>query len=63
MELIKQEVSQEPSIKIPEELIEIYRSWRPSPLCRASRLEKFLDTPAKIFYKWGKSEPTRKPQT
>ncbi|MBF7082049.1 TrpB-like pyridoxal phosphate-dependent enzyme [Desulfallas sp. Bu1-1] len=52
MELIKQEVSQERWIEIPDEVREIYRLWRPSPLCRARRLEKALDTPAKIFYKY-----------
>ena len=58
MELIKQEVSQERYITIPEEIREIYRIWRPSPLYRAGRLEKFLKTPAKIYYKWeGVSPP------
>ncbi|SFQ96498.1 TrpB-like pyridoxal phosphate-dependent enzyme [Desulfoscipio geothermicus] len=52
MELIKQEVSTERWIDIPEEVQKIYRLWRPSPLCRARRLEKALDTPAKIFYKY-----------
>lgn len=50
-ELIKQEVSQERWIEIPEEVQEIYRLWRPSPLIRARRLEKALDTPARIFFK------------
>ena len=50
MELIKQEVSQERYIKIPEEVREIYRLWRPSPLYRARRLEKALKTPAKIYF-------------
>ncbi len=50
-ELLKQEVSQERWIDIPEELQEIYRMWRPTPLHRAKRLEKALDTPAKIYYK------------
>ncbi len=58
MELIKQEVSQERYIPIPEEVREIYRMWRPSPLIRAERLEKALKTPAKIYYKWeGVSPP------
>jgi len=58
MGLIKQEVSQERYIDIPEEIIEIYRLWRPSPLYRARRLEKALKTPAKIYYKWeGVSPP------
>jgi tryptophan synthase beta chain len=52
MELIKQEVSQERYIEIPEEVQEIYRTWRPTVLHRARRLEKSLDTPAKIFYKY-----------
>jgi len=58
MELIKQEVSQERYIEIPEEVREIYRIWRPSPLYRAERLEKELKTPAKIYFKWeGVSPP------
>ena len=58
MELIKQEVSQDRYITIPDEIREIYRIWRPSPLYRARRLEKFLNTPAKIYYKWeGVSPP------
>lgn len=52
MELIKQEVTQERWVAIPEEVLEIYRLWRPSPLYRARRLEKALDTPAKIYYKY-----------
>lgn len=52
MELIKQEVARERWVEIPEEVREIYRLWRPSPLCRARRLEKALDTPAKIYYKY-----------
>jgi tryptophan synthase beta chain len=52
MELIKQEMSQERWIDIPEEVQEVYRTWRPTILHRAYRLEKALDTPAKIFYKY-----------
>jgi len=52
MGLIMQEVSTERWIDIPEEIQEIYKMWRPSPLYRARRLEKALDTPAKIFYKY-----------
>ena len=52
MELIKQEVSTERYIEIPEEVQDIYRLWRPTTLFRAHRLEKALDTPAKIFYKY-----------
>ncbi len=65
MELIKQEVSKERYIKIPKEILEIYKIWRPSPLYRARGLEKALKTPAKIFYKWeGVSPPgSHKPNT
>ena len=51
MELIKQEVSQEPMIEIPDEVRDIYRLYRPSPLYRARHFEEMLDTPAKIYYK------------
>ncbi len=65
MELIKQEMSMDNYIDIPEELVEIYKLWRPSPLVRASRLEKFLDTPAKIYYKNESVSPagSHKPNT
>ncbi len=65
MELIKQEVSQERYIDIPEELQRAYRLWRPSPLYRAYDLEKALDTPAKIFYKFEDVSPagSHKPNT
>lgn len=65
MELIKQEVSQERWIDIPEEVFDIYRLWRPSPLYRARRLEKALDTPAKIYYKYEGVSPagSHKPNT
>ncbi len=52
MALIQQEVSTERYIEIPEEVQEIYRLYRPTPLMRARRLEKLLDTPAKIYYKY-----------
>jgi tryptophan synthase beta chain len=52
MELIKQEVSQERWIEIPDEVRDILRLWRPTPLYRAHRLERALDTPAQIFYKY-----------
>jgi len=52
MSLIMQEVSTEPYIEIPEPVRQIYRQWRPSPLFRARRLEKALDTPARIYYKY-----------
>ncbi len=51
MNLIEQEVSQDRWIDIPEEVLEIYSMWRPSPLYRAKRLEKLLDTPARIYFK------------
>lgn len=65
MELIKQEVSTERWIEIPEEVRDIYRLWRPTALFRAHRLEKALDTPAKIFYKYEGSSPpgSHKPNT
>jgi tryptophan synthase beta chain len=65
MALIMQEVSQERFIDIPEEIQEVYKLWRPSPLIRAKRWEKALDTPAKIYYKWeGVSPPgSHKPNT
>src|SRR5258706_2973220 len=51
MALIMQEVSAEPYIEIPEPVRQVYLQWRPSPLYRARRLEKALDTPARIYYK------------
>jgi tryptophan synthase beta chain len=51
MELILQEISTERYIDIPDEVREIYKLWRPTPLIRARRLEKALDTPAHIYYK------------
>lgn len=64
-ELIKQEMSQERYIDIPEEVRDILTLWRPSPLFRAHRLEKLLKTPAKIYYKYeGVSPPgSHKPNT
>ena len=65
MALIAQEVSAEREIEIPEPVREIYKLWRPAPLIRARRLEKVLDTPARIFYKYeGVSPPgSHKPNT
>ncbi|OGC12596.1 TrpB-like pyridoxal-phosphate dependent enzyme [candidate division WOR-1 bacterium RIFOXYA2_FULL_37_7] len=51
MELIKQEMSPEPWIEIPNDVLEIYKLWRPSPLHRAYNLEKALKTKARIYYK------------
>jgi tryptophan synthase beta chain len=63
--LIEQEVSAEPEIEIPEEVREIYRLWRPTPLYRARRLERELDTPAHIYYKYEGVSPagSHKPNT
>jgi tryptophan synthase beta chain len=65
MALIAQEVSTEREIEIPEPVREIYRLWRPSPLVRARRLEKALDTPARIFFKYEGVSPagSHKPNT
>ncbi|MCC6484850.1 MAG: TrpB-like pyridoxal phosphate-dependent enzyme [Armatimonadetes bacterium] len=65
MEIIKQEVSPERFIDIPEEVRDIYKIWRPTPLYRATRLEKALDTPAKIYYKYEGTNPSgsHKPNT
>lgn len=65
MALILQEVSTEQYIEIPEEVRSIYRQWRPSPLYRARRLEKALDTPARIYYKYEGVSPagSHKPNT
>jgi tryptophan synthase beta chain len=65
MSLIMQEVSMDRYIDIPEELLDIYKIWRPSPLVRASKLERFLDTPAKIYYKNESVSPagSHKPNT
>jgi len=64
-EIIAQENSTERWIDIPEEVREVYRLWRPTPLFRAVRLEKALKTPAKIYYKYeGGSPPgSHKPNT
>ena len=63
--LIRQEVSGERWIRIPEPVREVYRLWRPSPLFRAHRLEAALGTPAKIFYKYEGVSPagSHKPNT
>ena len=65
MEIIKQEVSGERTIAIPEPVREIYRQWRPTPLYRARRLERHLDTPARIYYKYEGVSPagSHKPNT
>ena len=65
-ELIRQEISSERFIRIPEEVLQAYvEIGRPTPLVRATRLERFLKTPAKIFYKAEYLSPTgsHKPNT
>ena len=65
MALILQEVSRERWVEIPEPVREVYKLWRPTPLYRAHRLEKALQTPAKIFYKYEGVSPagSHKPNT
>jgi tryptophan synthase beta chain len=65
MGLIMQEVSSERWIDIPDEVVDIYRLYRPTPMYRARRLEKALDTPAKIYYKYEGVNPagSHKPNT
>ena len=65
MELIKQEVTTDKYVTIPDEVRHIYSIWRPTPMFRAYNLEKLLDTPAKIYYKYEGVSPTgsHKPNT
>ena len=65
MDLILQEVSQDSYIEIPEPVRDIYRLWRPTPLYRAHRLEREIDTPARIYYKYEGASPagSHKPNT
>ena len=65
MELILQEVTQEREVEIPRPVRDVYRQWRPSPLCRARRLEQALQTPARIYYKYEGVSPagSHKPNT
>ena len=65
MELILQEVSEEPEIPIPDEVLELYSLWRPTPLYRAHRLEQAADTRSRIFYKYEGVSPagSHKPNT
>ncbi len=64
-EILGQEMSQERWINIPDEVREVYRIWRPTPLYRAIGLEKLLKTPAKIYYKYEGTSPagSHKPNT
>src|SRR5437588_1591455 len=63
--LIGQEVTGDRQVDIPGEVLDVYKLWRPSPLYRARRLEKALDTPAKIYYKYEGVSPagSHKPNT
>ncbi len=65
MSLIMQEISTERYIEIPEPVREVYKLWRPTPMFRARRLEKALDTPAHIYYKYEGVSPvgSHKPNT
>jgi tryptophan synthase beta chain len=65
MSLIMQEVSGDPEVEIPEAVREAYKIWRPTPLFRARRLERELDTPAHIYYKYEGTSPagSHKPNT
>jgi tryptophan synthase beta chain len=64
-EIIRQEVTADPYVPIPEEVRETYTLWRPTPLFRARHLEKILDTPAHIYYKYEGVSPagSHKPNT
>jgi tryptophan synthase beta chain len=65
MSLIAQEVTSEREVEIPSPVRDVYRQWRPTPLHRARRLEKALDTPARIYYKYEGVSPagSHKPNT
>src|SRR5678815_3738036 len=65
MDLILQEAATDQYLDIPDEVLDVYRLWRPSPLYRAHRLEKALGTPARIYYKYEGVSPagSHKPNT
>ena len=65
MALIEQEMTGDRYVDIPGEVLDVYKLWRPTPLFRARRLERQLDTPAKIFYKYEGVSPagSHKPNT
>jgi tryptophan synthase beta chain len=65
MRFIQEAVSQEAEVEIPQEVLEVYKLWRPTPLFRATRLEKALDTPAHLYYKYEGVSPvgSHKPNT
>jgi tryptophan synthase beta chain len=63
--LIMQEVSTDPWVDVPGEVLDVYRLWRPTPLHRATRLERALETPARIYFKYEGTSPagSHKPNT
>jgi tryptophan synthase beta chain len=65
MELIRQEVTGDPYVDVPGAVLDVYKLWRPTPLFRARRLEKLLNTPARIYYKYEGVSPagSHKPNT
>jgi tryptophan synthase beta chain len=65
MALLEQEMTTQREIPIPREVLDIYAAWRPTPLIRATRLEQYLGTPAKIFFKYEGASPagSHKPNT
>jgi tryptophan synthase beta chain len=65
MSLIQQEVTTDRYVDIPDEVLEVYKLWRPTPVYRAHRLEKALQTPAHIYYKYEGTSPagSHKPNT
>src|SRR5437763_13407812 len=65
MDLILQEVTGDSYVEIPQEVLDVYKLWRPSPLHRARRLEQALGTPARIYYKYEGVSPagSHKPNT
>ena len=65
MALIAQEVTADSYVPVPDEVLDVYRLWRPTPLYRARRLEKALNTPARIYYKYEGVSPagSHKPNT
>src|SRR3954468_9083387 len=62
MALIEQEVASSPEVEIPDEVRDAYRLWRPTPLYRARRLERALDKPAHIYYKYEGASPAGSPK-
>ena len=65
MDIILQEVSTDPEVAVPDEVLDVYRMWRPTPLYRARRLEQALGTGSRIYYKYEGVSPagSHKPNT